>query len=71
MLLADTGATHELHGVRPGRMPPEALSNVNLTTATGTENARMTNEGVVYVETPHAIQPLFPLGTYILGQNRA
>ena len=66
MLLADTGATHELHGVRHGELPEEAIHSVNLVTATGTEKASMTPEGIVYVETNNAIQPLFPLGSYIL-----
>ena len=68
MLMADTGATNELHGVRPGKVPSRTVQ-VDLTTATGKEPAFMSEDGVVYVETKNPIQALFPIGTYIMEFN--
>ena len=62
-LLGDTGATHELRGVKSFDSLPRTARVVNLETATGVEEARMVQD-VVYVLGEH-IQPLFPLGTYI------
>ncbi|CAK0805863.1 unnamed protein product, partial [Prorocentrum cordatum] len=61
MLLADTGATHELRGVRD----PSAIrgSNVRLQTASGEVDAKMVAD-VVYVE-GESLQGLFPLATYM------
>ncbi|CAK0805588.1 unnamed protein product, partial [Prorocentrum cordatum] len=65
MLLADTGATHELRSIPVGGDPGVESRRVDLQTATGSMEARMGEDDVVYVESDTPLQPLFPLGIYI------
>ena len=62
MVMADTGATHELRGVTSFSEIKGESSEVNLETATGNQPARMQDD-IVYVE--GQVQGLFPLVTYV------
>ena len=62
-ILADTGATHELRGIKSFSDLPECAAPVPLETATGVEEAMMVGD-VVYV-LGEDLQWLFPLGSYI------
>ena len=61
LMLADTGATHELRGVP--NLASRRGARVRLRTATGEVEARMHHD-IVYVE-GECIQSLFPLSSYI------
>eukprot|EP00959_Pyramimonas_sp_CCMP1952_P415986 8715504-Pyramimonas_sp.AAC.1 len=63
MLLADTGATHELRGVRDLTDVHPRAHDVRLKTATGEQPAKMHKE-IVYVK-GEGLQGLFPLAAYI------
>ncbi|CAK0886282.1 unnamed protein product [Prorocentrum cordatum] len=63
MLLADTGATHELRGVRDLTDVHPRAHDVRLKTATGEQPAKM-HEEIVYVK-GEGLQELFPLAAYI------
>ena len=65
LLLADTGATHELDSVKPGIIPDTNARRVKLHVATGKEDAWITEEEVVYVESEDRLQRLFPIGVYV------
>ena len=65
LLLADTGATHELDSVKPGIIPETNARRVKLHVATGKEDAWITEEEVVYVESEDRLQRLFPIGVYV------
>ncbi|CAK0848315.1 unnamed protein product [Prorocentrum cordatum] len=62
-ILADTGATHELRGIKSFSDLPECAAPVPLETATGVEEAMMVGD-VVYA-LGEDLQWLFPLGSYI------
>ena len=64
LLLADTGATHELRAVRPGRLRSN-LRKITLQTATGTVDAWMNVKDIVFVESHEPLVTLFPLSAYI------
>ena len=64
LLLADTGATHELRVVKPGRLPPR-LRKIILQTATGVSEAWIDAYDVVFVESNEPLVTLFPLSAYI------
>ncbi len=62
-ILADTGATHELRGIRSFSDLPESAIPVPLETTTGVEEAMMVGD-VVYV-LGEDLQWLLPLCSYI------
>ena len=67
MMMADTGATHILKGIKNFSELKGYSREVRLDTATGAQTARMQNE-VVYVE-GEDLQSLFPLASYVKYLN--
>ncbi|CAK0891878.1 unnamed protein product, partial [Prorocentrum cordatum] len=65
MLLADTVAARELRSIPVEGDPGVETRRVDLQAATGSVEARMGEDDVVYVESDAPLQPLFSLGIYI------
>ncbi|CAK0894421.1 unnamed protein product [Prorocentrum cordatum] len=65
LLLADTGASHELvsygHVAGEPASPPVATTSVELQIATGGREAQLGVDEKLYVYSPTELQPLFPL----------
>ncbi|CAK0841897.1 unnamed protein product, partial [Prorocentrum cordatum] len=65
MRLADTGETHELRSIPIGSTLEVPHRSIELQVATGSINATIGDDDIVYVPSEVELQPLFPIGAYL------